>query len=489
MRKKIFLIISFILLTIFGFNFISNDFNNQRFYKKLLPAELKHFLKKTLFKKSLENEILKDKIIGLELEKKKIQKSNLSLSLKLRKEIINNKNIFFEFEDTKIIKSKKKKEYQISTFITDDLFIGKNPARNPKVTAYIDLYENKLFLVSGDGIVSFIENYNDLNKQTLDFKIIKSNLDSLVYKYDFFSSSYNGVKDVKIFQNKIYLSYSDRSSEDNKCHTLSVARADLSEQFLNFEKFFSTKECGIRSDAKNLSGLYAQGGRLQLNQDFLYLTIGTFGSELQAQNKNNYLGKVVRINLKEKNYKKIKIISMGHRNPQGMFLGNDNQYLYTTEHGPNGGDEINFIDLKNISEPLNFGWPISSYGEHVVGGKNPKEIKDMYKNMPLHKNHNKYNFIEPVYHFKNSAAISQIIKVDTNEQHLDNLYAGTLGRENNENQLELHNFKINRKTKKVIHHDRIKINNRIRDLDYDDKSGTIIMFLETKGQIAFVKKK
>ena len=124
-----------------------------------------------------------------------------------------------------------------------------------------------------------------------------------------------------------------------------------------------------------------------------------------------------------------------------------------------------------------------------MGGKNPKEIKDMYKNMPLHKNHNKYNFIEPVYHFKNSAAISQIIKVDSNQQHLDNLYVGTLGRENNENQLELHNFKINRKTKKVIHHDRIKINNRIRDLDYDDKSGTMIMFLETKGQIAFVKKK
>jgi len=74
MRKKIFLIISFILLTIFGFNFISDDFNNQRFYKKLLPAELKHFLKKTLFKKSLENEILKDKIIELELEKKKNSK-------------------------------------------------------------------------------------------------------------------------------------------------------------------------------------------------------------------------------------------------------------------------------------------------------------------------------------------------------------------------------------------------------------------------------
>jgi hypothetical protein len=489
MKKKILLIISFILLAIFAFNFISDDFNNQRFYKRLLPAELKYFLKKTLFAKSLENQKLRDKIIVLESEKKELQKKHYSLILKLRKEILNKKNIFFEFEDTKIIKSKKKNEYQITTFITDDLFIGKNPARNPKVTAYIDLYENKLFLVSGDGIISFIENYNDLNKQTLDFKIRESNFDSLVYKYDLYSSTYMGVKDVKIFQNKIYLSYSDRLFDNNKCHILSVARADLSEQFLNFENIFSGKECGIRSDAKQLSGLYSQGGRMQFNQDFLYLTIGTFGSELQAQNKNNYLGKVVRINLNDKIYKKIKIISMGHRNPQGMVLDNDNQYLYITEHGPKGGDEINFINLKNISEPLNFGWPISSYGEHVVGGKTPEEIKDMYKTMPLHKNHNKYNFIEPVYYFKNSAAISQIIKVDSNQQHLDNLYVGTLGRKNNENQHELHNFKINRKTKKVTHHDRIKINNRIRDLDYDNKSGTMIMFLETKGQIAFVKKK
>ena len=55
-----------------------------------------------------------------------------------------------------------------------------------------------------------------------------------------------------------------------------------------------------------------------------------------------------------------RVVSLGHRNPQGLDYSTDFDYLISTEHGPAGGDEVNLnIDTENIK---NFGWPISSYG-------------------------------------------------------------------------------------------------------------------------------
>ena len=57
------------------------------------------------------------------------------------------------------------------------------------------------------------------------------------------------------------------------------------------------------------------------------------------------------------------IWSYGHRNLQGAALAPDGT-LWTTEHGPQGGDEI------NLPRPgQNYGWPIITYGENYGGGK------------------------------------------------------------------------------------------------------------------------
>ncbi len=34
---------------------------------------------------------------------------------------------------------------------------------------------------------------------------------------------------------------------------------------------------------------------------------------------------------------------MGHRNPQGLYVNKENNFILETEHGPKGGDEINLI--------------------------------------------------------------------------------------------------------------------------------------------------
>jgi len=56
------------------------------------------------------------------------------------------------------------------------------------------------------------------------------------------------------------------------------------------------------------------------------------------------------------------IWSYGHRNPQGMFYDRNQQRLWSIEHGPRGGDEINLI-----LPGLNYGWPIISYGKEYWG--------------------------------------------------------------------------------------------------------------------------
>ena len=79
-----------------------------------------------------------------------------------------------------------------------------------------------------------------------------------------------------------------------------------------------------------------------------------------------------------KNNSDYEIISMGHRNPQGLYFDKQNEFILETEHGPNGGDEINLIEIDKIKddEIQNFGWAIVSDGDHYGGrieGKTDKK--------------------------------------------------------------------------------------------------------------------
>lgn len=106
----------------------------------------------------------------------------------------------------------------------------------------------------------------------------------------------------------------------------------------------------------------------------LYLTLGDrFGRKEDAQRLDNHLGKIVRIrkdgSVPDDNPYAGRpgplpeIWSYGHRNGQGATLGPDGR-LWMTEHGPQGGDEINIAQAGR-----NYGWPVITYGENYGGGK------------------------------------------------------------------------------------------------------------------------
>ena len=180
---------------------------------------------------------------------------------------------------------------------------------------------------------------------------------------------------------------------------------------LNKSKEVFKTDCLIDLPKINYDGV---GGASIHKDNKILLSTGTPANNSErirslAQNENSYFGKILSIDkddLKNFDYSKQefinpKIFTLGHRNPQGL-ASIDNKY-YSSEHGPKGGDEINFL-----IEGKNYGWPIASYGTKYFlepsseYNKGDKTIK-FYKN-----SHTNNAFNEPLFQFTPSIAISAI---------------------------------------------------------------------------------
>ena len=150
-----------------------------------------------------------------------------------------------------------------------------------------------------------------------------------------------------------------------------VARARLDAEGLRLEdvrRIFAQNE--------DPSGNHHWGSRLVFARDgTLFITLGDrFHSRERAQALDSHLGKVVRIAidgsvpadnpLAGRSDARPEIWSWGHRNVQGAALHPQTGELWTHEHGPQGGDEIN-----RTRAGLNYGWPEVTYGREYVTGR------------------------------------------------------------------------------------------------------------------------
>ena len=117
------------------------------------------------------------------------------------------------------------------------------------------------------------------------------------------------------------------------------------------------------------------GSRLAFAPDGrLFVTLGErYSHKDDAQKLDNHLGKVVRIEadgrvpadnpLAARADAKPEIWSWGHRNVQGAAIHPATGDLWTTEHGPQGGDELNLTQAGR-----NHGWPVITYGRNYGTG-------------------------------------------------------------------------------------------------------------------------
>ena len=129
------------------------------------------------------------------------------------------------------------------------------------------------------------------------------------------------------------------------------------------------------------------GSRIVVGQDGnLFVTLGERGAQDRAQDMADLAGAVVRItpeggvpddNPKPEGWAP-ELWSKGHRNPQGAALRSDGQ-LFTVEHGPKGGDELNMPQAG-----ANYGWPIITHGVAYSGAKVGVGQEQAGLEQPLH---------------------------------------------------------------------------------------------------------
>ena len=333
-------------------------------------------------------------------------------------------------------------------------------------SGYLDLYENKLFLISATGLIGYS---NNLYGDSIIFNQINNNINDFLSLDEINKGNWFSVKDLLVVNNNIYVSFTNE--QKNNCWNTSVIVAKLNFEYLKFSNFFEPKYCvKSKNNYDKEFNAHQSGGKLfKYDDDNIILTMGDYRLRKLAQDINSTFGKILKLNSKSKRYE---ILSLGHRNPQGLYYNLDKDYVISTEHGPHGGDEIN-LNL-NTKIVKNFGWAISSYGEHY-GGKESYENKSKYKKYPLHKSHKDYNFIEPIKYFVPSIGISQLIQIKQNKFLLSSLkdesiYTFTLNKKN-----ELTEFK------------RIEIGERIRDMVYDSEKKEVVLFLENTASIGILK--
>lgn len=133
------------------------------------------------------------------------------------------------------------------------------------------------------------------------------------------------------------------------------------------------------------------GSRLEFDDEgYLYISVGDRGNrDGFPQSLDNDCGKIHRIlpdgSIPRDNISVYvhganpSIWSYGHRNPQGMALNPWTGEIWTHEHGPRGGDEINII-----RKHRNYGWPLVSYGINYDGSIFTTETEMEGMEPPLH---------------------------------------------------------------------------------------------------------
>jgi aldose sugar dehydrogenase len=183
-----------------------------------------------------------------------------------------------------------------------------------------------------------------------------------------------GLLDVELHpqfkENKlIYLSYSKSMESVGKDYaTTAVMRAKLDGIQLSEQKDIFVAQPAVKAQ-------YHFGSRLEFDKKgYLFVTVGDRGQHqaLFPQKLENDCGKVHRMmddgSIPPDNPfvnvagARGTIWSYGHRNLQGMSMNPETGEIWTHEHGPRGGDEVNIAQ-----KGKNYGWPVISYGINYNG--------------------------------------------------------------------------------------------------------------------------
>jgi len=178
----------------------------------------------------------------------------------------------------------------------------------------------------------------------------------------------------------IYLSYS-KPRDDGRLGTTALSRARLvNDRLRDVEEIFEAVAWNDRPGHFGARIAFDDNGHLfmSVGDRMAGFIASGFQPDVEnhpAQDLTSHQGSIIRLNLDGsipadnpfagRDDALPEIWSYGHRNPQGLAVNPATGQLWETEHGPQGGDEINVIKVGR-----NYGWPVIGYGANYTIGTN-----------------------------------------------------------------------------------------------------------------------
>jgi glucose/arabinose dehydrogenase len=216
------------------------------------------------------------------------------------------------------------------------------------------------------------------------------------------------------------------------------------------------------------------GARIVFDRDgYLFIALGENNDRATAQDLDKLQGKIVRLFPDGKvppdnpfvgqDNVRAEIWSYGHRNQQGAALNPWTGTLWTNEHGPKGGDEVNIIERAQ-----NYGWPLATHGINYSGDAIPEAKGEFVEGT-----------IKPYHVWQKSPGVSGMAFYDASRFKAwdHNLFIGALASD------EL--IRLEFKGDKIVHEERLlgELKKRIRDVRQGPDGFIYVLTDDDNGQL------
>jgi glucose/arabinose dehydrogenase len=265
----------------------------------------------------------------------------------------------------------------------------------------------------------------------------------------------------------VYLTFSE-VGEDGKAGA-AAGRGRLSTDLSRLEDF----NVIFRQQPKLSVGNHF-GARIVFDRDgYLFIALGENNDRATAQDLDKLQGKIVRLFPDGKvppdnpfvgrDNVRPEIWSYGHRNQQGAALNPWTGTLWTNEHGPKGGDEVNIIERAQ-----NYGWPLATHGINYSGDAIPEAKGEFVEGT-----------IKPYHVWQKSPGVSGMAFYDASRFKAwdHNVFIGALASD------EL--IRLEFKDDKIVHEERLlgELKKRIRDVRQGPDGFIYVLTDDDNGQL------
>lgn len=353
-----------------------------------------------------------------------------------------------------------------------------------ETTALQRLYVNKLYLAEDKGRggalatdsldVFILDREGGVHFLDLErFELLETDVPSIPMGYELLKESGLPERDDFMLRHfRVSGAHVEKASEnqynlfvyhhffDGQCFSSKLSRMTLqkSENRVvsqsEWEEVFTTEPCLEPIDEDLYEGErwafagHMSGGRIiRYDENHLMLTIGDyhfdgFRIETVSMDPGNPYGKFILVNVNSGEWS---IYANGSRNAQGLYRDSEG-VIWSTEHGPQGGDELNIVE-----EGKNFGWPIESLGIN-------------YRSRPWGESddqgrHDEYD--APLYAWVPSLGVSDLIRIESEKF---NLWAGDLIVTSMSDRT-LHRLRPDDTNSRIIYDEIIEVGHRIRNIN------------------------